>query len=128
VKKINEIQSVDQKTGRAHTVDTFAWMPGTDSYKSDVESSEVLHRISFESGTAYQEILKDVKRRGKILEWMQRHNITEFDEVSRLVNLYYKDMDTLMEWVNKDLPPYKTKSDEEVKKLWETSTGLKVIE
>ena len=60
---------------------------------------------------------------------MKRHNIVQYDEVTKLINLYYKDEETIMDWVMRDAPPYKTKTKEEVTKMWEESaTGLKIIE
>ena len=42
-------------------------------------------------------------------------------------NFYYKDKKTLMGWVRKGQPPYKTKPKTAVSEMWETATGLKII-
>jgi len=127
VKSIVEIQSVDSHTGKAHTIQTFGWVPSTDEYRENAGVSEVLKRISFEKGIPYSKILKELKDMESVLKWMQRHNVVQFDEVSKLINLYYKDKETLMNWVTKDMAPYKTKSKKEVENIWKSSTGLRVI-
>ncbi|RLI98556.1 MAG: secretion system protein E [Candidatus Aenigmatarchaeota archaeon] len=127
VKSIVEVQSVDAKTGKAHTIQTFGWIPSTDEFRENITSSEVLRRISFERGIPYGDIKKELKAMENVLKWMQKNDVSDFDEVSKLINLYYKDRDTIMEWVEKDLPPYETKTREEVEKIWKSATGLKVI-
>ena len=127
VKEVVEIQSIDPKTGKAHTIKTFGWIPATDDFKENIAESEVLRRVSFERGLSYPDILKELDRRKRVLEWMQRHDVVQFDEVCSMINLYYKDQKTIMGWVKKNLPPYKTKSREAVDKIWRSATGLKMI-
>ncbi len=124
VKSVVEVQSVDAHTGNPHSIETFGWVPSTDEFKENISSSDVLRRISFEKGIPYPKILRELEKRERILEWMQKNEVTRFDEVSKLINLYYKEEDTIMEWVTKGLPPYKTKSKKEVESIWKSSTGL----
>jgi flagellar protein FlaI len=127
VKSVSEIQSIDSHTGKAHTKQSYGWIPSTDEFKDNVSNSEVLRRISFEKGIPYPKIMEELGKRERILRWMQKHEIVQYDEVCQLINLYYKDEKTIMEWVEKDLRPYETKSRKEVKRIWESSTGLRVM-
>jgi flagellar protein FlaI len=128
VKDVVEIESIDPQTGTAHTTRSFTWMPSSDSYGSKLDDSYLMKKISFERGISYPEMRKEMEKRVQVLKWMIKHNITDFQEVCRMINLYYKDQPSLMEWVKNNTPPYKTKSKEGVEKLWETATGLKVME
>jgi len=127
VKNIFEIQSVDSHTGRAHTIQTFGWVPSTDEFKKNTNVSEVLRRISFEKGIPYRKITEELEKMERVLLWLKNYKIVQFDEVSRLINLYYKDQPTIMNWVDNDLPPYKTKSRKEVERIWMSATGLKIL-
>ena len=127
VKEIAEIQSVDASTGKALTIKSFAWIPSADDFKDNMANSQLLRRISFETGLPYPKIMEDIQDRKAVLEWMQRHNVVQFDEVCKLINFYYKDKKTLMGWVRKGQPPYKTKPKTAVSEMWETATGLKII-
>ena len=40
------------------------------------------------------------------------YGVMNFDEVSRMINLYQKEPSVIMEWVEKDVPPYKIKTKE----------------
>jgi len=39
VKEINEIQSVDLRTGGVHTIKTFSWVPSQDKYNENPSTS-----------------------------------------------------------------------------------------
>jgi flagellar protein FlaI len=118
VKEIVEVQSIEPNTGRAHTLEIFGWIPSQDIFKENITNSDVMRRISFQEGLSYPKLMEDFEKRKRFLLWMQRHNVVQFDEVSRLVNLYYKDNSTVMKWVEKDIKPYATMSEKEVRKAW----------
>ncbi len=124
IKELAEIQSVDPATGRAHTIRTFSWLPAEDQYKENILASEILHRIAFEKGIPYQSLLDELEFRRKALEWMKRYDITNFEDVAVLINLYYKDPNTVKQWVTANLPPSRTKHQSV--KGWQPVTGLRV--
>ncbi len=124
VKSINEIESVDITTGVARTIKTFTWIPAVDDFRDNTAQSHILRRLSFERGILFQQIEAELEDRKRVIEWMVRHNVTQYDEFCEIINLYYKDKPVVMEWVTKNIPPVRAKA----KKIWETDTGLKVIE
>jgi flagellar protein FlaI len=126
IKEVVEIQSVDIDTGKAHTLKSFTWAPSKDNFVNNMSESGLLRQISFEKGMNYQRIREEFEDRKKVLEWMERHNVTKYENVAEFVSLYYKDPRTLMNWVNKDIPPYEAKS--KVKRLLGFVTGLKTVE
>ncbi|MEM2954880.1 MAG: type II/IV secretion system ATPase subunit [Candidatus Nanoarchaeia archaeon] len=127
VKEVVEIESIDPKTGTPHTIKVFSWSPATDTYTSNLEESYLLKKLAFDKGITYEEVMKELKTREKILEWMRKFGVTHFEEVSKLISLYYKEPSIILEWVEKDIPPYKTKV-KEVKRVLESFTGLKILE
>ena len=74
----------------------------------------------------YRNMKDEFDNRKKVLEWMERHDVTKYDQVAEFISLYYKDPKTLMDWVKKDIPPYETKT--KVKRLLGFVTGLKTVE
>ena len=86
----------------------------------------MLRKVSFETGLSYRSILDDLEHRRKVLEWMLKLDITQFDEVSMIINLYHKDKKTVMRWVEKGEFPHK-KKQHEMQKFLESVTGLKTI-
>ena len=89
----------------------------------------MIRKISHSTGTSYQEMEKELEKRKKILTWMKNHNVIDFQEVSKYVNLYYKDSQIIMDWVEKDVPPLKEDlKNAKKKKLKESASGLKMID
>ncbi len=125
VKEVVEIQSVDSDSGRAKTLKSFTWNPATDSFDSKIAESELLRKISFEKGLNYQKITEELENRKKVLEWMQRHDVTRYENVAEFVSLYYRDPKTLMKLVDKNVHPYEAK--DKTKKLSGFVTGIKSI-
>ncbi len=126
VKEVVEIQSVDSDTGKAKVLKSYTWDPAKDKFVSRKAESELLRKISFEKGLNYEKVKEELENRRKVLEWMQRHDVTKYDNVAEFVSLYYKDPETLMKWVDKDIHPYEAKNKS--KKLRGFVTGLKTIE
>jgi type IV secretory pathway ATPase VirB11/archaellum biosynthesis ATPase/intein/homing endonuclease len=126
VKEVVEIQSIDSDTGKAKTLKSFTWDPAKDRFEGKKAESELLRKISFEKGLNYQKVTEELENRRKVLEWMERHDVTKYDNVAEFVSLYYKDPETLMKWVKKDVHPYEAKSKS--KRLRGFVTGLKAIE
>ncbi len=127
-KQVVEIESIDPKTGNPHTKKSFTWIPSVDSFSRNIEESYLLKKLSFEKGISMENLKIEMEKRAEVIKWMIKNKIMDFGEVCRMINLYYKEPDTIMEWVDKNLPPYKTKERKKVESLWETSTGLKVVE
>ncbi len=107
VKEIVEIQNVDHRTGIAHTKHAYTWIPYSDDFSENITESEVLRRISFQEGVSYQKILNEFEKRKKVLEWMVKHNITDYQDFCKIVRLYYRDNESLMRMVKRDMNPFK---------------------
>ncbi len=128
VKEIHEIESIDKLTGNARTVKTFEWVPLNDEYEKNITESHMIRKISHNTGISYQEMERELKKRKKILLWMQKYDIIDFQEVSKYINLYYKDSAVIMKWVEKDIPPKKEYVEAKIRELKESASGLKMIE
>jgi len=88
----------------------------------------MIRKISHNTGISYQEMERELKKRKKILLWMQKYDIIDFQEVSKYINLYYKDSAVIMKWVEKDIPPKKEYVEAKIRELKESASGLKMIE
>lgn len=106
VKSVVEIQSIDTHTGRAHTRESFSWIPSADEFRDTSQDSEMLKKIAFEQGFGYGLISEELQKRKKVLDWMQDHGIVYYKDFCRIVNLYYKDPGTVMNWVRNNKTPF----------------------
>ena len=126
INEIDEIESMDPVTGKVHHVKAYSWDPITDTYQKK-EDSVLLRRIGSKMGVSYESLLLDLKEKENIINWLLEKKVAKFEDVANMVNLYYKDKNTLMEWVNKKMEPYSTISKEDIKNLKTTASGMRIL-
>lgn len=89
VKEIVEIESIDIDTGKARTSKAFVWLPSVDTFEYR-GSSWLLNKISTQKGMQMSEILKDISKRKKFINWLIENNIHDINEINRHVSTYYR--------------------------------------
>jgi len=126
VKGVYEIQNVDVETKKARTIKTFEWIPSTDTFKNNLAQSQILRKISFETGIPYNKILEELKDREMVLKWMIKYSVTHFEDVYKFINMYYREKEKLMKWIKNDVPPTQLQVKAVMQEL-ESATGLKML-
>jgi len=101
VREIVEIISVDPKTDEVCTNVVFKWDPVTDKFEKVNESVMVEKFIAAKGGTA-EEAVVEIDRRRQVVEWMFEAGIKDFEEVTEIVNLYYKERKKIFEMMAKE--------------------------
>ncbi len=96
VKEVVEIESVEPNTGKVNTNVVFQWDPANDVYKK-VNESKLVKKLTESRGGTLEEANAEIQRRKEILEWMLKNDITDFEEVTQIVNQYYKEPAALIE-------------------------------
>lgn len=85
--KIVEIEGFDAKNKELKVNDAIIWNPATDDFEK--HESFILSKISETHAKDASTILEEVMRRANILKWMSESEITRFDEVSKIIKMYY---------------------------------------
>ena len=75
---------------------TFRWDPKSDYFIPQLEDSEMLGRISTQTGKPMNEILEEFERRKIILQWLVQRGERAYDKVAEIIGKYYRDPQTLM--------------------------------
>ncbi len=127
IKEISEVQSVDSSTGLAHTIKTFGWVPINDQFKENMSQSDLIRRLAYQIGMSHTKVLDELRDREDVLKWMITHEIVQFDDVSDIINMYYKSKKTVMNWIKKDIPPSEVKEKIIKKRGMQFATNLKLI-
>jgi len=96
VNEVVEIESVDPKTNEVKTRTVFKWNPENDTYEKVGESVKI-PKIVAAKGGVLEDAMRELETRKKILEWFVQKNIKDYHEVTKLINLYYKEPKKLME-------------------------------
>ncbi len=95
LREIIEIVDVNPD-GIAITNTPFKWNPSDDSFYFKTES-QVFKKIMRKYGLTNEEILKEFERRTALIYELLKRNITDFTTVQKIVNLYYKDPNSVLQ-------------------------------
>ncbi len=74
----------------------FKWDPKSDYFNPQLEDSEMLQRISDQTGRNMDEILEEFEKRTIVLKWLLERGIRDFGKVSETIGKYYRDPDSLL--------------------------------
>ena len=78
----------------------FKWDPKSDYFNSQLENSEMLHRISEQTGKSIDEIFEELERRKIVLKWLVQRGIRSYDKVAETIGRYYRDPQALINKIN----------------------------
>jgi flagellar protein FlaI len=86
-KQIIEIIDIDPMTKEILTNEVYHWDPIEDKFVYSGKSY-ILERIKAEKGISREDMIKEIKDRTTLLDWMNSNNIREFKKVATLVARY----------------------------------------
>ncbi|MDI6826129.1 MAG: ATPase, T2SS/T4P/T4SS family [Candidatus Aenigmarchaeota archaeon] len=88
VESVYEVTGYDFKKKQITTNLIFEWDPSVDKIITK-NKSVVLKKIVKKTGLSEKKIIDELGRRMAVLNWLQEKNITDYRDVSRVINLYY---------------------------------------
>lgn len=103
VKEIVEIESVDPKTNEMRTKKVFMWNPASDTFER-VEDSIKLKKYATAIGGTIEGVMKEIENRKKVLEWLRKNKIRDYLEVTKYINLHYKEPEKLLRMIEMPIP------------------------
>ncbi len=96
IKEVYEIEGIDPATGEVKAELIFQWDPVSDSHRKVGESS-LLRKIAEAIGATYEDVLKEIEIRKKVLGWLYKNGIKDFEEVSKWVMDFYRNRKKVLE-------------------------------
>jgi flagellar protein FlaI len=88
VESVHEVTGFDFKKKQITTNMIFEWDAITDKIITK-NKSFVLKKIAKKTGLNEKKIIDELGRRMAVLNWLQEKNITDYRDVSQVINLYY---------------------------------------
>lgn len=86
--EVVEMVEYDVESNSPIVNDVFKWNSTNDTF--DCEGKSVLlKKIAERSGMKENEIVEEMQRRMLLLNWMKENNISDFKDVSKVINMYY---------------------------------------
>lgn len=99
---IAEIEGVDQRTGELDYATAFEWRSTDDSY---IEGNQnLMSEIQEERGWSQAELLEELQRRRKFLNYLWKHDINQYEQFTAMVNRYYADPAGVAAMIEADEP------------------------
>jgi flagellar protein FlaI len=84
---IAEIEGIDQRTGELDYTSAYGWRSADDSFSEG--NKKLLDEIRQERGWAQSELLREMQRRRKFLQYLWDNGIDQYQDFTAMVNRYY---------------------------------------
>jgi flagellar protein FlaI len=92
---IVEVVDLDPSTKEVITNTIYEWNPFEDSFRF-TGRSYLLERLEKEKGMSMEDILKEIDRRKRIINWLHNNEIRFFKDVAEIIAEYYRDPEAVM--------------------------------
>ncbi len=102
VKSITEIVGIDPETDEIITNNAYIWNPADDTFNFSGHSY-IYEKIATIKGWSQRRMELEVKRRERILEYMEKLGVRYYRDVARIVSAYYKNPEEVLKRVNEVL-------------------------
>ena len=102
VKAITEIVGLDPETNEIITNNAYTWNPADDSFNYSGHSY-IYEKIATIKGWSQRRMELEVKRREKILKYMEKLGVRYYRDVARVVSAYYKNPEDVLKRVDEVL-------------------------
>jgi flagellar protein FlaI len=92
---IAEIDGIDQRTGELDYTGAYRWKSGSDSF--DEGTAKLMSEIQDERGWSRTELLEELRRRRRFLEFLREREVDGYEQFTAMVNRYYVTPDDVMD-------------------------------
>lgn len=85
----------------------YAWDSEDDEIKKERESSEIVEKLKLHTGMDRGEIFDNVEKKEQVLQWLVDNDMTDVDNVGKIIAQYYSNEDMVVEMMQNDEDPEK---------------------
>jgi len=98
ISNIVEILELDRDTGDLITNTAFKWLPDTDTFQWQGRSF-LFDRIRDTYGVSKETLNEELEYRTDFILWLQKNDIRDYEEVTRMIQVYYRDKEEVLGWM-----------------------------
>ncbi len=102
IKNITEVVGLDPDTEELVTNKAYTWNPADDSYNYSGHSY-IYDKVAQSKNWTQREMEREVKRRKKVLDYMEKEEIFNYKDFAHIISSYYRDKEKVLEKVKKEL-------------------------
>lgn len=97
----SEIVGLDPRSGEILTNEIFKWNSSKDTFDY-TGRSYILEKIAEKKGIEVEEASKELQRRIEVIDWMTKHDIRNYKDVSNTIRSYYKNPKSFLKEVKRN--------------------------
>ena len=102
IRRISQIAEFESDDNSARAQVIYRWSPEEDKLIKHSESSRFFEDIGRHTGMSDADIKKNLAEKKKILSWLVDNEIRSLAEFGKVMNLYYRDKESLIKSINKN--------------------------
>src|SRR3989344_2125589 len=102
IRRILQIAEFEIEGDLAKANIIYRWSPEEDKIRKHSESSRFFEEISRHTGMSEKDIAAYTTEKKKVLSWLIKNNIRDLQNFGKVLNLYYKNKELLLNAINKD--------------------------
>jgi len=99
VKEVVEVIEYDLDTNKLKTNIAFRWDPLTDQFVS--QKSVLLEKMKEKMGLGTQEVLHELSDRVRVIRWLHKKGLKDFENFARYIQKYYADKKSLLQEIER---------------------------
>ncbi len=89
----------------------FRWKPRSDTFEKINDSIRIMEDLNMHTGMTNKDLEDDLKKKENILKWMVKHNVKDVDTVGKIMKIYYKSPEIIINASENDLIPKEVVKD-----------------
>ncbi len=102
IRRILQVAEIEMEKDTAKPNILYRWIPDSDKIVKHAESSRFFEDIARNTGMRGSELESDLKEKKEILCWLIKNNIRNIAQISKIMNVYYKNRSHLIELMRKN--------------------------
>jgi archaeal flagellar protein FlaI len=102
IRRVLQIAEFDSNKDEAKANILYRWSAEEDKLVQHSENTRFFEDLGRNTGMSRSEIGKNLEMRKSILNWLVKHNIRSLQEFGRVMNIYYKNKEILLDIIKKD--------------------------
>ena len=104
VRRVIEVAEPQLRGNDITFTTVFRWNPSTDSFETYLERSSLVREVADERGVPVREVIEDIRRRSELVSIMVKNSVFDFDQVAKIVELFYNRPSIIDKVLSEELP------------------------
>ena len=102
LRRVLQVAEFEASKNRAESVMLYRWIPEQDKIVKHSEHSRFLETVNKNTGMSQSELNNNLEQKKQVLLWMIKNKIRDLNDFGRIMSLYYRDRERLINLIKKN--------------------------